>query len=110
MIGLAKRAGALITGVPLVYEAVRGKKPPCIVLLAMDAAYHSCKRITDCCAYYGVKCAKIDVTTEALAHAVGKHGFVSSVAIADEGFARAIETLISSAEANHPLSSKQNEV
>lgn len=106
MIGLAKRAGALITGVPLVCEAVRGRTPPKLVLFASDAAHNSCKRVTDCCAYYGVKCAKIDVTTEVLAHAVGKRGFVSSVAIADEGFARAIEALIPVSEENAPLSSK----
>ncbi len=109
MIGLAKRAGALITGAPLVCEAVRGKTPPKIVLLASDAAENSCKRVANCCAYYHVGCVKIDVTTEALAHAIGKRGFVSAVAIADENFAAAIKELINITETCVSLSSERND-
>ena len=96
MAGLATRAGRVIFGTPMVCDAMKAGRKLFLVLEAKDTSENTHKRITDRCAYYGVPHARIDVSTSELAHALGKLGDLAVVAITDQGFASAIESLLSS--------------
>lgn len=93
--GLARRAGRVILGTPMVCDAMRAGKSVCLVLEACDSSANTHKRITDRCAYYGVPHRRIDVEMGELAHALGKDGETAVVAITDQGLARAVEDLLS---------------
>ena len=91
ILGLARRAGYLVFGTSLVRDAIRGRKKPCLVLLASDASENSYKRICDSCAFYGVELAVLDTTGEELGRVIGKDSDVVCVAITDTGMANAIK-------------------
>lgn len=95
MIGLCKKAGRLISGVPLVCDAVREGKIH-LVVYASGAAENSVKRVRDKSGSYGVTAFALDVAPEALGKSIGKSGAVAAVGIADSGFAQAIEKIINS--------------
>lgn len=86
-LGLCAKARALITGVPMICEALLGKRPPYVVVSAADNGKNSAKKLSDKCAFYGVKLLFADVTGEALAHAVGKTGHLGAVGVTDENLA-----------------------
>lgn len=92
--GLARRAGRVIFGTPMVCDAMREKKTVCLVLEASDSSANTHKRITDRCAFYSVSHRRIDVSMGELAHALGKEGDVAVVAITDQGLAKAMEELL----------------
>ena len=94
MIGLCKKAGRLVSGVPIVVDAIRDNKV-CLVVYAAKAAENSVKRITDKARSYDVTAAGIDVSPEELGHSIGKVGSVAAVGITDKGFADAIKKIIS---------------
>ena len=89
MIGLAKKAGRIVFGVPMVTEALRGGKLS-LVVYATGASENSVKRVTDKAKFYETELLGIDVTPSVLGHSIGKVGAVSAVGIADAGFAAAI--------------------
>lgn len=93
-VGLCAKAGATVCGTPLICEALRRPKPPVLVLLATDAAPNAEKKLTDKCNFYGVKLAKVPLSTADLARAVGKSGLIAAVAITNEGLAKAVEAKI----------------
>lgn len=95
MIGMCKKAGRLISGVPLVCDAVREGRAY-LTLYASGASANSVKRITDKCASYDAKIAVIDVTPEELGKAIGKCGAVAAVCTTDRGFAEAILKILNS--------------
>ncbi|MBR5539551.1 MAG: ribosomal L7Ae/L30e/S12e/Gadd45 family protein [Clostridia bacterium] len=95
MIGMCKKAGRLISGVPLVCDAVREGRAY-LTLYASGASVNSVKRITDKCASYDAKIAAIDVTPEELGKAIGKVGAVAAVCTTDRGFAEAILKILNS--------------
>jgi ribosomal protein L7Ae-like RNA K-turn-binding protein len=83
-LGLAMRAGKLVSGEEVVLKAIRscdGK----LVLLAKDASYNTIKKITDKCNCYGVPLL-IGFTRFELGSAVGKPERVL-FAVTDRGFA-----------------------
>ena len=90
-LGLCRRAGALICGAPMIYESMRGKKPPLIVLEASDTSDGTHKRLTDKCAFYGVMHIRLLSDGEALASAVGKTGALAAVAVTDENLATLVK-------------------
>ena len=92
-LGLCARARALACGTALVCESVRSNKAK-LVLLSDAASQNTIKRVTNCCAYYGVRLVTADVSCERLGGCIGKRGRVSCVAISDENFARAISESI----------------
>ena len=93
MIGLCKKAGRLISGVPLVCDAMRDGRVH-LTVYAAAAAENSVKRITDKAAFYEVSCRALDTTPEQLARSIGKTGSVAAIGIADGGFAEAIRKII----------------
>ncbi len=93
MIGLAKRAGKIAQGTPMVCEAVRTKKAQ-LVLIATDASENAVKKVSNCCAYYQVACERISFSCDELAHIIGKSGLIAAVAVCDASFAGAIGTIL----------------
>ena len=97
LVGICKRAGKAIVGVPMICEhlqkhgnrCVPDQEPTVIVIEASDTSDNTHKKISDKCIYYKVKHVRIEATCEILGRAVGK-GDVAAVAIADKSFCRAI--------------------
>ena len=93
LLGLAAKAGKLIVGTELVCTALSrgGEHAPRLVAEACDASANTHKRVTDRCAYYGVRAVRLTATAAELAHAVGKReAVVAVVGVTDEHLAAAI--------------------
>jgi ribosomal protein L7Ae-like RNA K-turn-binding protein len=94
-LGLCARARGLITGVPMICQAMQTPKSrPQLVLVASDVSDNTKKRLADKCAYYGVPSLTLPMTTEALAHAVGKSASLGAVGLTDENFCRLIRSAV----------------
>jgi ribosomal protein L7Ae-like RNA K-turn-binding protein len=92
LLGLAMRAGKVVSGEELVLEEVRSGKAK-MVFLATDAAKNVEKKVTDKCASYGVPLIRYGSRQE-LGRAIGK-GERVVVAVTDQGFARLFAKLVS---------------
>ncbi len=89
-LGLCAKAGKLIYGVPMICEAMGGKKQPVLVIAASDNAKNSAKRLADKCSFYGVLLRYSDVDGDALAHAVGKTGRLAALGVTDPNLAQLV--------------------
>ena len=91
-LGLCARARKLITGTPMVCEAMRtgGKTPVLAVVEASDTSEATHEKLISKCTYYRIPHYRISVDTVCLAHAVGKTGAVAAVGIVDENLLRAL--------------------
>ena len=94
MVGLCKKAGRIVSGVPIVCDAMRDGKVQ-LALYASLAGENSVKRITDKAKSYKTEAMGLEVSPEELGHAIGKVGAVAAVGITDAGFAAAIKKIIS---------------
>ncbi|MCL2113411.1 YlxQ-related RNA-binding protein [Lactococcus protaetiae] len=90
LIGLAKRAGKMITGEELVVKAIQNGKAK-LIILASDSASNLDKKITDKSKYYEIPISQIFTEIE-LSQAIGQNRKV--IAIADDGFAKKMESLM----------------
>lgn len=90
LLGLAQRAGRLITGEEQVLQAIRKNKVQ-IVFLANDAGPNLQKKITDKSNYYKIEVSTVFTTLE-LSTAVGRPRKV--IAVADTGFSKKMRTLM----------------
>ena len=95
-LGLCVGAGAAIIGVPLICAAMKkgGAKAPKMVFEASDSSDNTHKRISDRCAFYGVKQIRLGCDGMALAAAVGKSSSVAALAVTDENLCRLAEKYI----------------
>ena len=85
MLGLCRKAGAMVIGTPSVTESLpKGKTK--VVFYALDASANTEKKITDKCKFYGVECVKLPLTSAEMSGAVGKSGAVCALGILDDGF------------------------
>ena len=91
MLGLAKRAGKVISGAPLIFAAMKKPRPPLLVIAAADASPNSAKKLHTQCEYHRVPLIVSPYTKEVLSHAVGCIGLVAAVAVTDAGFARELQ-------------------
>ena len=87
LLGLARRAGKLLLGAPLIFAAMHKGKPPFLVIAAADASAPSQKKLRTQCEFYRVPLFISPYTKEALSHAVGKAGLLSAVAVTDAALA-----------------------
>ena len=87
LIGLAQRAGRLVSGEESVLAAVRGGKAK-LVILAGDASPNAAKKFMDKCRYYGVELVQVADRGE-LGKSLGKPQRVVA-ALLDEGFAELV--------------------
>ncbi len=86
-LGLAMRAGAVVSGEFSVENAVREGKA-FLVLISEDASANTKKKFTDKCSYYQVP-LRVYGTKETLGRALGK-AQRTSAAVTGEGFAKAL--------------------
>lgn len=93
MIGLCKKAGRLIAGVPLVCDALREGRLA-LVVYASDAAENSIKRVCDKAKSFDTAVLAVGTTPEVLAKSIGKVGATAAVGITDRGFADAITKIL----------------
>ena len=91
MIGLAERAGKVVSGEFSTEKAVKSKKA-CLVVLASDASANTRKHFSDMCAYRNVPLC-IYGNKEELGHAIGKQ-MRANLAVTDQGFADSIRERI----------------
>ena len=92
LLGLAQRAGKLVTGEEFVINDVRADKMK-LVFVATNASDNTRKKLTDKCSYYEVPCV-LEFSQEELSHAIGKHRMICGVT--DAGFAKKLKELIQS--------------
>ena len=91
-LGLCRRAGALVSGTPMICDALRdGKRKPLMVLVASDVSEGTKKKLTDKCAFYETRLVTLATGGEDLAKAVGKTGFLASVAVTDTNLAELVK-------------------
>lgn len=98
-LGFSARSGEIIFGVPLICEALASKKKirgkyPLLVVEASDTSANTHKRISDKCAFYGVKHVRTDATIEELSSALGKNSPIAAVALTNENLCRLAEKKI----------------
>ena len=87
MLGLAKRAGRVVIGAPLIFTAMRTKRPPCLVLAAADASAGAQKKLRTKCSFYRTPLLISTYDKATLAHAIGSPGELAAVGISDAGLA-----------------------
>ena len=90
LIGLAQRAGCLVSGEEQVIKAIQTQKAQ-LVFLASDAKSNLTKKITDKGKYYQIEVSTV-LTTLQLSASVGKARKV--LAITDAGFSKKMRTLM----------------
>lgn len=88
MLGLAAKAGKIASGEFSVEKMVKSKSAY-LVIVAQDASDNTKKKFTNMCTYYNVP-IYFYADKERLGNAIGKMTR-ASVAVVDEGFAKAID-------------------
>lgn len=83
-LGLAQRAGRLISGEDSILKAMRSGKVK-LVVLAEDASANTAKRYRDKCSHYGIPLIQYG-TREELGASIGRD-HRAALAVTDEGFA-----------------------
>ncbi len=90
-VGLCARARKLVTGTPMVCEAMRSRKPAILAVLeASDTSENTHSKLVSKCTYYQIPLYRLTADTARLAHAVGKTGSVAAVGVTDENFYKAL--------------------
>lgn len=84
ILGLAQRAGKVITGEELVEKAISQKKAK-VVLVASDCSFNSRDKFDKKCFFYKIKVI-MDYSSEELSHAIGKQRKI--MCITDINFAK----------------------
>lgn len=88
MLGLAARAGKVVSGEFSTEKAIKGGKAV-IVIVAEDASDNTKKQFQNMCSYRELPYYEYG-TKESLGHCIGKE-FRSSVAVTDEELAKSVE-------------------
>lgn len=96
LLGLATRAGLLLSGEETVVTAIQ-KKQVFLVIVATDCSDNTKKKITDKCHYYNVPYIE-QFTTVDISVSIGKKR--SIVAFADSGFANSFQKLAENTTTN----------
>lgn len=87
MLGLAQKAGRLVSGEFMTENAVKSYEAY-LVIIATDVSENTRKKFRNMCEFYKVPICEYAVKDE-LGHSLGKE-FRASLAVTDEGFAQAI--------------------
>ena len=86
MLGLARKAGKIIIGSPLICESLAKRTKPSLVIIASDASEQSVKKLTLKSQFYNVEYICCEATKAELAHAVGKESELAALAVTENGF------------------------
>lgn len=92
LLGMAMRAGKLISGEELTIADIRAQKVN-IVFVATDASENTIKKIQDKSSFYHVPCIT-EFNQAELSHAIGRSRMI--VGVRDKGFAKKLQELLSS--------------
>jgi ribosomal protein L7Ae-like RNA K-turn-binding protein len=95
MIGLAQRAGKVVSGEFATEKAVKQRKAAAVVV-AGDSSDNTRKNFRDMCTYYNVPYYEYS-DKETLGNAIGKQ-FRASLAVIDENFGNQIKKLLGNSE------------
>ena len=87
-IGLAKKAGKLISGTDSVCDEIR-KNKVFLVVCAGDVSDNTKKKISDCCTYYRITVHFTGLSKEMLGNAIGK-SFAACIGITDKNLSELI--------------------
>ena len=94
-LGLCAKARKLISGTPMICDALKNRKPTVfLVLSASDNSENTAKRLSDRCAYYNARLITLDCNGDTLAGALGKQSRVAAVAVTDENLCRLVENTL----------------
>lgn len=88
MLGLATRAGKVVSGEFSTEKAVKSRKA-FLVIVSSEASENTKKMFRNMCSFYKVPWY-VYAPMEELGHAIGK-GFRASLAVLDAGFAKSLE-------------------
>lgn len=88
-LGLAKRAGKLVSGSETVLDGIRNKKAKAVYICA-DASYNTKKKFCDSCKYYGIEFYILSVKMTEMSSAIGKMGNIAAVYISDSEMNKAV--------------------
>ena len=84
-IGLAKRAGKVVTGTDAVRDTMK-KRCAEITVIASDASDNTKKEIFDTASFYSCEACLVPFTMSELSHALGKISLTACAAITDISF------------------------
>ncbi|MGH1817489.1 YlxQ-related RNA-binding protein [Enterococcus casseliflavus] len=90
MLGLAMRAGKLVTGEEMTLKEIRNENAA-LVIVASDAGKNTQKKIKDKSSYYEIPLLDA-FSADEISAAIGKSRMV--IGILDQGFARKVQELI----------------
>ena len=92
LIGIAKKAGKVISGTEMTVESVRSAKKSSVKLIVCsgDASANTVKRINNPSGFYGIPVIRLTVVKTELARTVGHPSELSVIGITDTGFAEAM--------------------
>lgn len=93
MLGLARKAGKIVSGADKVTELLRGGRKA-YILLASNASERTRKRVKEVCAESGVECAESKCEMAVLSGYLGLPGDTSAVAVTDKNFIKAVKNII----------------
>ena len=105
-LSLCARARKLVIGTPMVCERLRkdssrkGNTEQKIyaVLEASDTSDNTHSKIVSKCSFYGVSHYRIEISSQELAHAIGKTGATAAVGVTDEQLWRAVSAHLPNSE------------
>ncbi len=95
-IGLAMKAGKLVSGEDTCMKAIKKGKGK-LVIIASDSTSNTCKRFNNMCKHRNIPCIEWG-TKEELGKSIGKH-YRAVVCVIDESFAQVIMEKLSGGEA-----------
>lgn len=90
LLGLAQRAGKLITGEEMTVKDIQRNKTK-LVFIASDASENTQKKIKDKCSYYKISWNDELLHAE-ISHAIGRTRMI--VGVNDQGFAKKFQELM----------------
>lgn len=91
LLGLCARAGKLVFGTQMVCEGLSCKV--LFVVMSDGASENTKKRLRDKCGFYDVPLRELALSSDSLAHAVGKKGEIAAVGVTDRNFADGLGSL-----------------
>ena len=92
VLGLARKAGAVIAGTELVIDSMRRGKA-CRIYISSDVSPGTLKKLKDKAAYYKIQAEILDMTMDELAHRVGFLRPTAAVSLTDRNFLKLTEKI-----------------
>ncbi len=97
-LGLAKKAGKIMSGTNLVSTFIRSDNKPYLVLVADDASRNTKKMILAASKHHRVDCLEVQYNMDQFSHAIGASYYISCIAVFDQGFADLIVSRLKATE------------